>query len=257
MDDLEQRLVALGRQLDFPPTPALAAALRPRVAARPRRRPFPRWRAASAIAIAAVVIVLGDPDIRTAFAHWLGIRGVVITPVQSLPPTASPHPASSPSGLGASLNLGQPTTLAVARSQAGFSIAVPSSMPTPDAIYTRTDLGKVVSLVYGPRLGLPASQHTGVGLLITEFRGSVDPALFQKFVGPDSTATPVTVGGGSGFWISGAPHELGYQLPDGTGQIDDLRLAGPTLVFERGDVTVRIEGTLTEDQALALAASLG
>jgi hypothetical protein len=37
---------------------------------------------------------------------------------------------------------------------------------------------------------------------------------------------------------------------------DTLRLAGPTLAFERGAVTIRIEGAIGEAQALAIAHSL-
>ena len=95
-----------------------------------------------------------------------------------------------------------------------------------------------------------------MGLLITEFRGATDPMLIQKFVTPETTITPVTVDGGPGFWLGGAPHQLAYDLPDGSFAPDTLRLAGPTLVFERGDITIRVEGNLTETQALTIAHSL-
>jgi hypothetical protein len=154
------------------------------------------------------------------------------------------------------LGLGQQSSLATARQSAGFKVVVPASLGVPTAIYVRTDLGPVISLAYSPRPGLPESATIGVGLLITEFRGAADPMLIQKFVGPGTTVMPVSVGGGAGFWLDGAPHEIAYQLPDGNFASDTLRLAGPTLVFERGDVTIRIEGSLSEAQALAVANSL-
>ncbi len=208
-------------------------------------------------AVAAMLAVaLGVPPVRTAIAHWLGIQGVVITPVHTLAPSPSPPPAASPSGLGSNLDLGQSSTLEMGRRTAGFQVVVPQSLGSPDAVYIRSDLGPVVTLVYTPRIGLPPSGQTGVGLLITEFRGATDPMLIQKFVAADTTITPVTVDGGSGFWLGGAPHQLAYHLPGGSFVPDTLRLAGPTLVFERGDVTVRIEGDLTESEALAIAHSL-
>lgn len=127
---------------------------------------------------------------------------------------------------------------------------------SPDAVYVRQDLGPVVTLIFAPRSGLPPSHQTGVGLLVTEFRGVADPTLIQKFIGPDTTVTAITVDGEAGVWLDGAPHQLGYTLPDGSIVGDTLRLAGPTLAFERRAVTIRIEGAVGEAQALAIAHSL-
>jgi hypothetical protein len=254
IDDLERRLVDLGRHIEYPATPVLAASVRQRLPQMARPRFVTRVRVGIALAAAAVVVVFAVPQVRTAIAHWLGIRGVEITPVQTLPPTA--HPSVSPSALGGQLSLGELSTLTAVGGAAGFQVLVPSTFGAPDAVYLRSDMSAIVSLVYRPRPGLAESAQTGVGLLVTEFRGTVDTAVFQKFVGPDGTVTPVSVGGGAGFWIAGAPHALGYVLPDGTLAVDTLRLAGPTLVYERGDITIRIEGALTESQALTIASSL-
>jgi hypothetical protein len=253
---LEQRLADLGRHVEFPPTPPLAAMVRPRLAPPPRRPTFKRGAMVMAAVAAILGIALGVPPVRTAIAHWLGIQGVVISPVTSLAPNPAPHPTGSLSGPGSNLGLGQLTTLERARVTAGFPVLVPRASGSPDAVYTRSDLGPVVTLVYAPRSGLPSSGETGVGLLVTEFRGATDPMLIEKFIGPGTTITPVTVDGGSGFWLEGAPHQLAYDLPDGSFVPDTLRLAGPTLVFERGDITLRVEGNLSETQALAIAHSL-
>ncbi len=247
--EVEQLLTELGRRIAFPPTPQLALLVGPRLS-QPQPRPLvTRWRIALASAVAILAVVFGVPPVRTAIAHWLGIQGVVITPVTSLPATPTSHPKSG-------LNLGQPTSLPAARLAAGFPVLLPQSLGAPDAVYTRSDVGPVVSLAYAPRAGLPQSGETGLGLLITEFRGSTNPQLIQKFVLPGTSVTPVTVNGGSGFWLDHAPHELAYELPDGSIDADSLRLAGPALVFERGDVTIRIEGNLSEAQALAIAGTL-
>jgi hypothetical protein len=256
ISDLEEQLANLSRHVDFPPTPPLAAMVRARLVA-PRPRPVIRRRRMILAAAAAILAVaLGVPPVRTAIAHWLGIRGVVITPVRSLPPIPTPRPTTSASGLGSNLGLGQRSSVESARRTAGFAVLVPQLAVSPGAVYLRSDLGPVVTLVYGPSTGLPPAGQTGVGLLVTEFRGATDPVLIQKFVSAQTTITPVTVDGGSGFWLGGAPHQLAYDLPDGSVAPDTLRLAGPTLVFEHGDITIRVEGDLTETQALAIAHSL-
>jgi hypothetical protein len=256
ISDLEQRLADLGPRVEFPPTPQLAAMVRRRLAEPPRRPIIKRGAVILGAVGAILAIALGVPPVRTAIAHWLGIQGIVISPVNSLSPNPAPHSTASPSGLGSNLGLGQASTLETARRTAGFQVLVPQAPGSPDAAYIRSDLGPVVTLVYAPRTGLPPSRQTGVGLLITEFRGVTDPMLIQKFVTQQTTVTPVTVDGGSGFWLDGAPHQLAYDLPDGSFAPDTLRLAGPTLVFERGDITIRVEGHLTETQALAIAHSL-
>lgn len=257
--ELEQQLVELGRHIGYPATPELASTLRARLSERSPRRVVTRRRVALVgIALALLGALFGVPPVRTAIAHWLGIQGVVITPVSSLPAKPpSPLPAS-PGPLGSTLSLGRSTSLSEARAAVGFLVAVPSGLGPPDAIYTRTDIGPAVSLVYAPSGGVPQSGQTGVGVLITEFRGTSNPMLMQKFVTPDTTITPVTVNGGAGFWIGGGgTHEVAYLLPGGNFVPDTLRLAGPTLVFERGDVTIRIEGSLTQARALEIARTLG
>jgi hypothetical protein len=256
INDLEHRLADLGRHVEFPPTPPVAALVRPRLVAPSPGSVRTRRRMILAAVAAIIALALGVPPVRTAIAHWLGIQGVVISPVNSLSPVPAPHPTASPSALASNLGLGQRISVESARRTAGFQVLVPQDAGSPDAAYLRSDLGPVVTLVYAPRAGLPSSGQTGVGLLITEFRGAADPMLIQKFVTNETTITPVTVDGGPGFWLGGAPHQLAYDLPDGTVVPDTLRLAGPTLVFERGDLTIRVEGNVTQTQALAIAHSL-
>jgi hypothetical protein len=63
----------------------------------------------------------------------------------------------------------------------------------------------------------------------------------------------VKVSGDPGFWIAGKPHVLMFLDPNGNVIDDSVRLAGNVLLWERGDLTLRIEGALTLDQALAVA----
>ena len=62
--------------------------------------------------------------------------------------------------------------------------------------------------------------------------------------------------GGPGVYLSGAPHEVLFETATGQVRTDRVRLAGNVLVWQQGQLTIRIEGTRTLAQALALARSL-
>ncbi len=280
--ELERALRELAAALDFPPTPELAARLRTTLPE--RRRRF--WTRASRLRLAAAallfavllagLVVLLVPATRNAVADRLGLRGVHIQLVPRLTPAAGPSatPAASPAVRGATaagggasspaatpislatLQLGEPATLAAAEQAAGFHVLVPAALGPPDAVYLdRTVPGGAVTLVYAPRPDLPASPITGVGLLLTEFRGTIESDLFGKGVGPDTTLTPLSVGGESGWWLEGAPHAFFYHAPDGQLRPDRIRLAGNTLLWEHGPLTLRLEAKLTRDAAVRLAES--
>ena len=271
--ELERSLGEVGSQLAWPEFSDLAPMVATRIrdartrmarpwwerlgVRRPVLRPIfqPAWQR---VAVAAVVLaaVLGGvvavPAGRRAVAGWLGLRGEEIT----LVPTTSPVPL--PTGLGAHLLLGARVTLEEAAGQVPFRIVQPhdSSLGAPDEVYmTIQSLGPQLFLVYRARPGLPPAVGTGVGLLFSEFQASVDAQFIQKSIGPGTEITAVTVNGEPGFWISGAPHEVVF-VHDGEPVADEVRLAGNVLVWEHGDVTLRIESELSEQQALAIAKSV-
>ena len=92
-------------------------------------------------------------------------------------------------------------------------------------------------------------------MLIIEFRGTATPFIF-KVIGPGTSFKQVRVNGGPGLYLSGAPHEVLFETAIGQVQTDRVRLAGNVLVWQQGQLTIRIEGTRTLAQALALARSL-
>ena len=282
-DELGTELRALATWLDSPsPTPAgspdPARRARFRIEAelaRPRRGwwPFgagpgrgPSFRRSFVLAAIALVVVVavagaigfGVPGIRIIFT------GQTPSPQVSATPSASQSPASSPSAsvaptapgpLGADLDLGFQTTLSEAPKLGGFPIALPmsSSVGPPDTVWFRE--GRV-SLVWKAGPGLPETQASGVGLLITEFRGSVNEEFFQKMIGPGTTISPVAVGGVAGWWISGEPHEVVYLDPRGEIIADTRRVVGDTLLWTRGDLTFRMETSLGRGAALGLAETI-
>jgi len=185
------------------------------------------------VAVLAVGIAFAVPPARSAILDFLGLSGVEIRRVETLPPT----------GARAGIDLGRPVTLEEARKLVDFAIPTAGK---PLAVYVRTPpAGGLVTLVYGTR---------AKPVLFSVFRGTVVPFL-QKLLGPGTSIEAVLAAGGQGYWISGAPHVLIYR--DATGEIreDGGRRAGDTLLWERGRYTYRIEGT-TLERAQALAARL-
>ncbi len=196
-------------------------------------------------------------DLRSAVADRLGLRGVEIG---HLPFVPAPTPTSVPLPIAERLGLGEPLSLEAARTRFGAPIARPDGLGEPDEIYLREPpAGGMVSLVYRPRPGLPAAGSTGVGLLLSQFRGGLAPEFLGKGLGPGSRVEQVAVAGGAAgraLWIEGQPHLFFFR--DRAGQVRDesVRLAGSVLLWERGDLTLRLEGALGRDDALRVAASV-
>ena len=115
--------------------------------------------------------------------------------------------------------------------------------------------GGRVDLVYRARPGLPASQFTDAGLLITEFQGRPTPEFLKK-VAVMGVVEEVTVGGEPGYWFSGEPHFFTYVDAQGNLRDERTRLAGNTLIWQRGDLTLRLEGQLPREQAIRIAESM-
>jgi hypothetical protein len=264
--DLERALAELAADLEFPPTPDLAGAVAARLdeaPARARRRPAGRWGrwgwrrlavAGLAAVLLAAAVLVASPGTREAVARRLGLRGVGVELGGPPPPTVTTRP-----GQRLDLGLGERVTLEEARRRVGFPVLVPGAagFRQPAAVYVdqAVPAGGRVDLVYRARPGLPASPFTDVGLLITEFQGQPSPDFIKKttILGQ---VEEVTVGGQPGYWFSGEPHFFTYQDANGNVQEEQTRLAGNTLIWQRGDLTLRIEGQISKEEALALAESM-
>jgi len=227
--DLEQALADLGRELAYPPTPQLAVVVRQRLAEE-SARPSRRWRwlsvpdrglwrwlprldrrlavgLAAVLALVAVVLAI-SPQARDAVAGRLGLRGVRI---EEVPAVTTPRATQ--------LNLGERLTLDQLRLRVAYQVELPAALGAPDEVYlSNTPVGGQAALVYYPRPDLPQANTTGVGLLLTEFRGNVrSTAALGKSIPPGSHLEEVQVNGGPGFWIDGDPHTFFYM--DARGQI--------------------------------------
>jgi hypothetical protein len=254
---LETMLRDLRAQVSYPPVPDLAAAVGEQLRARPRRR-REAWRLTlprRVLAVAALVLavlggsVLGfSPTARRAVAEWLGLPGVRIRVGDE---------ARAPSPLGRDLNLGRRVTLAGAAELAGFEVRFPGSLPQPDEVYYDSEPpGGRVTLLYRARDELPRITGTDVGLLLTQFRASIERDLIEKAVVGGGIVEPVKVNGNQGYWIGGDPHVVFFLDAYGFPMEETVRLSGHTLVWERGDVIVRLESSLSLEESLEIARSV-
>ena len=130
---------------------------------------------------------------------------------------------------------------------------MPGELGAPDEVYRADD---VVTLLYRPRDGLPESQNTGAGALLTLIPGRTNPIFMRKLAGPNTTIERVTVDGEPGYWLAGDVHTLLYEHPSGGIREAPERLAGNTLVWRRGELTLRLEADVTKERALAIARSV-
>ncbi|MBA3727928.1 MAG: hypothetical protein H0W94_01740 [Actinobacteria bacterium] len=218
------------------------------------KRTFPvrSWRTVAAGLAAVLVLLAGllfvSPSARDAIAGWLGLRGVRITVGSEGPP--SPRDLST-------LQLGELVTLAEARAAVPYRVLTPAGRE-PDEVYLSHRFAEgQVTLVYRPRVGLPEVRTTGVGMLLTELRGEVDREQLGKYLRTGGTTIRyLTVNGGQGYWIAGAPHLVYYLDPDGRAVADTVRVSGNVLLWEQGGLTLRLESGLTLSQALLVAESV-
>jgi hypothetical protein len=251
MSELERELREL--RVEWPETPDLAAAVAARLAVAPAPPPrwrlfeWPAWRIAVAAVALLIAVVMAVPPTRAAVLDLLGFGSVRIER-RELPP---------PSRFGSTLVLGRPVTLEQARRRAGFPVLVPEAVGRPDSVYLDESPVSAtrVDMLYRARPGLPRASTTGAGLLVTEFRAVVTPVI-EKTVGEASSVRRLTVGGDPAYFISGAQHGFAYAPAGHQVTFEERRLAGDTLLVERGDgVLLRIEGRLSRARAVEIAES--
>lgn len=248
MTELERALVGLGAELDLPEAPDVTAAVLRRISEVPARRRVPGRRAlvlAFVVLAVAIGAVMAVPPARTAILELFGLKGATVQRVDTLP--------AVPRSTVTALELGKPVSGA---SLAGF--VVPEALGAPDAVYRSSAVpGGKVSLVYEPGPTVPRSLYTGVGILVTEFRGDLDPEFVEKFAAGGTGVEQLTVGGSPALWLEGEPHVVVFRTAGGSRLEDIVRLAGNTLLVQRGDLLVRIEGEIDRDRAVEIAESLG
>jgi hypothetical protein len=186
--------------------------------------------AAAAIAVVAAGVLAVAPA-RRAVAGWLGIGAVKVS--QGPPPTAGP---TSPD---ITRPTAPPLDLAAAQQQVDFEITPPSNAGAPSRVTVdRRVPGGLVTLSYDD-------------FTVVEIATNPDEPVISKFVdgGP---VDDVVVHGHAGMWIPDA-HGIGYIDRAGRLRPGTLRRSGPVLVWSVDDVTFRVEGPPTLDEAMDIA----
>ena len=249
LERLEQLLRQAATDLrdEFPPTPAIAAPVRHALQRR-RAAPLMRLRVqrlARAAALAAAVfaaILLLLPDVREAVARFFGLETVRIERIATVPaPTTQPtiqqtiQPTPELAGL---------TSLSQARAKVRFNIRLPGYPPgigQPRRVYVQNfESGQQVILVY-PDFAL--FQSEGV--------------IYGKAVGGGTLVQETTVAGEYALWLSGSPHLVQIQNPDGSYREGSARLVdGNVLAWQAGGITYRLETQRSLDEARRIAESL-
>lgn len=257
------RLAGVARALPYPPTPALAARLRP---PQPARRVVPAWGYAVALAVALAALLLAVPSTRAGLLEFIQIGvvrlqfGPTATPKAVFSPTATPArtprptltrvPSATP--LGSVLDLAGETTLAEARAQVSFQIPLPSypaDLGAPDRVFVQDLDGAAVVLVW-----LDPDDPARVRLTLHVLSA---PALPEKLIYAVMKDSPpglivTEVDGHPAVWTTGP-----YVLHTRGGGLDEYRLIeGQVLIWSAGPLTYRLETDLSLAEAQLIAASL-
>lgn len=249
MTELERALAQLGSELAFPEAPDVSERVLARLASEPAKPR--RGRRALVIALAALALVaaaaMAVPQARTAILEFFRLRGATVERVESLPRVP---PASE-----SALDLGQP--LPGARTNVKIpEVLVPAALGPPDAAYTSDEpYGMRLTLVYEPGPGVPESPYSGVGILVSEWVGGGATRYVEKLAGAGTQVERLQVDGYPAIWLEGGPHVVFFEN-EGMVFDDPGRLAGNTLLVERNDVLVRIEGEISRERAVEIAESL-
>jgi hypothetical protein len=223
--ELESELRALASEIAWPETPEPSLALVQMRRRRRLRRPLVLTLAALAVALAATLAV---PQSRGAILRLLHLRGATIRILDTLP-AARERPLA--------YGLGEPVDAAGARGALGRPPLLP---PLPQAPPLHLSPQGVVSVLF---------QDHGRPVLLSELE-SGGPSYLKKVAAGGTQVRWTSVEGEPGVWLAGPQHV--FVFPGG-----GTRLAGNTLVWQQGSLTLRLEGPgLTLAHALALAQSV-
>ena len=189
-----------------------------------------RWRGRVAVAVAAILVaLLATPPVRAAVADWFGFAGVI---VQRGPVDAedAPPPPTVDGGM----------TIAEAAGLVDFVPQVPAELGEPDAVD-----------VSGDRVIVSMSWSTADGVVrLDQFDGRLD----YRFAKTSPGVQYARVGDTDGLWFE-RPHEVVILDDQDRPRTETARLAGHTLIWPSGDVTLRLEGDLSLERAVEIGAS--
>ncbi len=224
MTNLDHELRQLAPFVELPPERDLAPAVRARIGA---RRPRPgRLVLALALFVVALAVAFAVPPARSSILRWLGLGNARIEFVDRLPDAPVRR----------ALDLGRQTSLAEARDRVRYRVLTSRLLREPKEVHLR---GDQVAFVYGRKLVVQQSLGT----------------FFVKGVGPGTHVDRLWLNGAQAVWITGTPHFFGYSDTNGQARPMSFYLAGNALIWQHGELTLRLEGKLTRAEAVRIARS--
>ncbi len=236
LERFEQRIRALAAGFNYPPTPELAAGLRPR-RARPVRRPRLAWAIAMVLVIAAGLLAV--PAVRAAVVEIVRLGAVRIFLGG---PTPTPLPPTGQLSLG---DLPGETTLESARASAAIPIRLPSypaDLGPPDRVFLLRGFGGTVVLVWDdpnyPDLARLALFEIPPGPIVNK--------LFPEHIQPTSVA------GRPAIWSTG-DHFVELVVEN---RQELVLVRGNVLIWSLEGITYRLETKLSMEEAARIAESL-
>lgn len=265
----EQWLQDVATSFRYPPTPDVAGDVRRRLS-RPRVAPKTRplrlaWAVLAFLLLAAALLAV--PGVRAAVLEFLQIGAIRIlpqeataTPAQTTTGRAEGDVAAPATGVttpdrpGATrtlLDIAGATTWEAAQGTAGFPLQLPAYPPAlgqPDEVYEQQlwdpDLQEPVFILVWREPQQPEEVRLALYEIAWPYYGLKSASL--------EAITQTRVNGAEAFWVRG-PHRL--QLAGG--EVEEwLFVAGNVLIWTEGEITYRLEGAATVEEAVRIAESL-
>jgi hypothetical protein len=241
-EDLGRTLGAL--DLRWPPVPEVTASVLRDIdgGREPRRR---LSRTTVVILVAAAILAIAAAAAAARFAFDLGeiaIRSVPTLPTLPASPVEPSVVGHAVSATDAERALGEP-------------LPIPTTLGPPDVVWLERDAtsfeptthGIVVAMAWRPGPRLPRIPGTPYGATLFAFRGEqvvaikTVPGTIHQIPGYDAT------------WIH-VPHELDLLVD---GRHETFRVSGGVLIWQDGDLAVRLETALHRSAAVRLALPTG
>ncbi len=231
IDILERELMLLSRAVRYPATPGLAAAARERPR-EPRLAPS-GLRAAAAAVVALAALVAGVAVVAPAREAVADLFDKInIFEIDHVPP-----------GLTYEIE-GREVSLDVAQDALGFEPALPAGAQPSQVLLQEFGEVKAAALFFDPA--------NGPGYVLFETNGQVGKGIPTGGVEADF----VEGLGGEAYWLTGL-RLVQYQNRYGDVIYESRRVTDQnTLIWSRGGLVFRIEGSLEMEAAVEVAQSL-
>jgi hypothetical protein len=231
-EEWEMTVEKISREFEFPETPQISEQIQQELRPKPSLILRP---AALLVFLALLGLLFAVPQIRAAVVEYirLGAGNFMLVPTLTPFPTLSVVP----------LQTGIEVSLEDAQAAVAFAVDIPAELDSPSVVYLQQmELPMVVLVWYEPE-GYETSR---ILLYIIDSRDS-----FFKFTPVDPEN--VSVDGHTGAWFE-YPHLMEY-FEDGSRPVS-RPVEGNVLVWTANNLTYRLEGELTLEEALVIAESM-